>query len=170
MISMTQVDLDPTDLALLTALQRDGRSTNSDLARQANLSESACLRRVKLLEQRGVIERYAAVINPRAVGLPLTVFVTIGLTEQSEAALAAFERDIATVPEVMECYLMTGSSDFLVRVVATDVDDLARIHSTRLTRLTGVSHVNSSLVLQTIIKRPGLPLARGRRSASPVER
>jgi DNA-binding Lrp family transcriptional regulator len=159
---MTPVDLDATDLALLAALQKDGRSTNADLARHAHLSESACLRRVRLLEQRGVIERYGAIINQRAVGLPLTVFITIGLTEQSEAALLAFEKEIATVPEVMECYLMTGSSDFLVRVVARDVDDLARIHSNRLTRLTGVSHVNSSLALQTIVKRTSLPLSRGR--------
>ena len=160
------IDLDATDLILLAALQVDGRSTNADLASHAHLSESACLRRVRLLEQRGVIERYAAVINQRAVGLPLTVFVTISLTGQSEAALVAFEQEIATVPEVMECYLMTGSSDFLVRVVAKDVDDLARIHSTRLTRLSGVSHVNSSIALQTIVKRTNLPLASGRRSSS----
>ena len=160
---MTDISLDAVDLSLLAALQRDGRATNTELAQQARLSESACLRRVKILEQKGVIERYAAVINPRAVGLPLSVFVTISLTAQSEAALAAFEREIATVPEVMECYLMTGSSDFLVRVVARDVDDLARIHSTRLTRLTGVARVTSSIALRAIVRRADLPLGAGLR-------
>jgi DNA-binding Lrp family transcriptional regulator len=155
---MTDISLDAVDLSLLAALQRDGRATNAELAQQARLSESACLRRVKILEQKGVIERYAAVVNPRAVGLPLSVFVTISLTAQSEAALAAFEREIATVPEVMECYLMTGSSDFLVRVVARDVDDLARIHATRLTRLTGVARVTSSIALRAIVRRADLPL------------
>ena len=161
---MTGPELDVIDLSLLAALQKDGRMTNAQLAELAHLSESACLRRVRLLEQRGVIERYGAMINQRAVGLPLSVFVTIALSSQSEAALAAFEREIATVPEVMECYLMTGSSDFLVRVVAKDVDDLARIHSPRLPRLSGVSRVTSSIALRSIVKRPDLPIAGPRRA------
>jgi DNA-binding Lrp family transcriptional regulator len=160
---MTDPGLDVIDLSLLAALQKDGRMTNAQLAEQAHLSESACLRRVRLLEQKGVIERYSAVINQRAVGLALSVFVTIALSSQSEAALAAFEHEIATVPEVMECYLMTGSSDFLVRIVAKDVDDLARIHATRLTRLSGVSRVTSSIALRSIVKRQDLPIAKSRR-------
>lgn len=146
-------NFDRTDLTLLRSLQRDGRATNAELARDASMSESACLRRVRLLEANGAIERYAAVINQQAVGLPLNVFITITLNGQSEAALRTFETEIAAVPEVMECYLMTGSADYLVRVVARDIDDLERIHSTRLTRLTGVARVTSSIAMRQVIKR-----------------
>jgi len=142
----------------LRILQRDGRMTNADLSREASLSESACLRRVKALEQSGVIERYAAVVNQRLVGLPLNVFVTITLTSQAEAVLKSFEAEIAAVPEVMECYLMTGGSDYLLRVAARDVDDLERIHSTRLTRLSGVARVTSSITLRQVVRRAELPI------------
>ncbi|MCQ4079019.1 Lrp/AsnC family transcriptional regulator, partial [Klebsiella pneumoniae] len=91
--------------------------TNADLARAVNLSESACLRRLRALESEGVISRYAAIINERAVGLPISVFVTVTLSSQAESALTAFETAIATVPEVVECHLMTGSSDYLLRMV-----------------------------------------------------
>ena len=151
-------NFDRTDLTLLRSLQRDGRATNAELARDASMSESACLRRVRLLEANGAIERYAAVINQQAVGLPLNVFITITLNGQSEAALRTFETEIAAVPEVMECYLMTGSADYLVRVVARDIDDLERIHSTRLTRLTGVARVTSCIAMRQVIKRAELPI------------
>ena len=98
--------LDAIDKALLRALQADGRATNAELSQRVNMSESACLRRVKLLEQAGVIERYAAVVDPASVGLPLTVFVTISLDNQSREALAAFEQAVAAVPEVLECHLI----------------------------------------------------------------
>jgi Lrp/AsnC family leucine-responsive transcriptional regulator len=149
---------DRTEQQLLRFLQRDGRMSNADLSREASLSESACLRRVKALEQSGVIERYAAVVNQRLVGLPLNVFVTITLTSQAEAVLKSFEAEIAAVPEVMECYLMTGGSDYLLRVAARDVDDLERIHSTRLTRLSGVARVTSSITLRQVVRRAELPI------------
>src|SRR3569833_2408937 len=120
--------LDRADVALLRELQRDGRATNVELAQRVGLSESSCLRRLRQLETSGAIERYAAILNQPAVGLPLNVFVTITLESQSEAALRAFEREIQAVPEVMECYLMTGSADYLLRLAARDVDDLERIH------------------------------------------
>jgi DNA-binding Lrp family transcriptional regulator len=151
--------LDRTDLILLRALQRDGRATNVELAQQANLSESSCLRRVRQLEGDGAIERYAAVVSQQAVGLPLNIFITITLESQSEAALRAFEREIASTPEVMECYLMTGSADYLVRIVARDVDDLERIHSTRLTRLAGVARVTSSIAMRQVVRRAELPIS-----------
>lgn len=149
--------LDRTDGILLRALQRNGRATHVELAQQAHLSESSCLRRVRQLETDGVIERYAAVVSQQALGLPLNIFVTITLESQAEATLRQFETEIAHAPEVMECYLMTGTADYLVRVVARDVDDLERIHATRLTRLTGVARVTSSIALRQVVRRAELP-------------
>jgi DNA-binding Lrp family transcriptional regulator len=155
---VSAVDLDSTDRKLLAILQRDGRATNVELAGSVNLSESACLRRVRSLEERGVISRYAAVVNERAVGLPLSVFVTVTLSSQSEAALTAFETAVAGVREVAECYLMTGGSDYLLRLVVRDVDDLERVHSQELTRIAGVTRVSSSIAMRTVVKRAELPL------------
>ncbi len=149
--------MDQTDFILLRALQRDGRATNVELAELANLSESSCLRRVRQLEASGVIERYAAVVSQPAVGLPLNIFINITLDSQSEATLKAFEQEIGAIPEVMECYLMTGSSDYLVRIVAHDVEDLERVHSTRLTRLAHVARVTSSIAMRQVVKRAELP-------------
>jgi DNA-binding Lrp family transcriptional regulator len=160
MKSMTKsaASLDATDKTLLRALQTDGRATNAELAKLAHVSESACLRRVKQLEQVGVIERYTAVISPAAVGLPLTVFVTISLTSQSRELLSAFEAAVAGVPEVLECHLMTGAADYLLRVAVADVDGLERLHSAKLTRLPGVARVNSSVTLRCAVRRTTLPL------------
>lgn len=158
MVVETPMTMDSHDLILLRELQRNGRATNVELADKAHLSESSCQRRVRQLEAAGAIERYAAIVNQQAVGLPLNIFVTITLESQSEAALRAFEREIASIPEVMECYLMTGSADYLVRVVARDVDDLERIHSTRLTRLAGVSRVTSSISMRQVVRRAELPV------------
>ncbi|MFY8141976.1 MAG: Lrp/AsnC family transcriptional regulator, partial [Caulobacter sp.] len=134
MKTVSAIELDSVDRRILRLLQADGRMTNADLAREVALSESACLRRLKALEASGVIARYAAVIAERAVGLPISVFVTVTLASQAEAALTAFEQAVAAVPEVMECYLMTGGSDYLLRLVVRDVDDLERVHSRELTR------------------------------------
>lgn len=152
------VKLDGRDRILLRRLQRDGRVTNAELARAAGMSESACLRRVKQLEARGLIARFAAVLDARAAGYPLVVFVTVTLSAQSEHALAAFEQAIADIPEVMECHLITGTADYLLKLLARDIDDLARIHSTRLTRLAGVQTVTSNLALRTVLRREALPL------------
>lgn len=150
--------LDATDRKMLRALQLDGRMTNSDLSKTVNLSESACLRRLRALETAGVISRYAAIINERAVGFPISVFVTVTLSSQAEASLTAFEAAVASVPEVVECYLMTGGSDYLLRLVVRDVDDLERIHSRELTRLPGVTRVSSSVAMRTVVKRGAMPV------------
>lgn len=157
-MATSAADLDAIDRKLLTRLQRDGRISNVELAEAVGLSESACLRRVKNLEAKGVIGRYAAVLDERAVGLPLSVFVTVTLSSQSEAALSAFEKAIRQVREVAECYLMTGAEDYLLRLVVRDVDDLQRIHSQELTRIAGVTRVSSSIAMRTVVKRAELPL------------
>ena len=151
-------NLSDADKTLLRALQRDGRATNAELSAIAHMSESACLRRVKALEQAGVIERYAAIVNPAAVGRPLSVFVTLSLVSQAQEALADFERAVLMVPDVQECHLMAGTSDYILRVAVSDVDGLERLHSQVLTRLPGVARVVSSLVLRSVVRRSSLPL------------
>lgn len=152
------VQLDSFDRKLLNLLQRRGRSSYVELAQAVNLSESACLRRVRALEESGVIARYAAVIDERIAGLPLSVFVTVTLSSQAEATLSAFEKAVANVREVAECYLMTGGSDYLLRLVVRDVDDLERVHAQELTRIPGVVRVSSSIAMRTVVKRAELPL------------
>ena len=151
-------NLSDADKTLLRALQRDGRATNAELSAIAHMSESACLRRVKALEQAGVIERYAAVINPAAVGRPLIVFVTLSLESQAQEALADFERAVTMVQDVQECHLMAGTSDYILRLAVSDVEGLERLHSQVLTRLPGVARVVSSLVLRSVVHRASLPL------------
>ena len=158
MKTISAVTLDDTDRKMIRALQSDGRMTNSDLSRAVNLPESACLRRLRALEAEGVISRYAAIINERAVGLPISVFVTVTLSSQAESALTAFETAITGVPQVVECYLMTGGSDYLLRLVVRDVDDLERVHSRELTRIPGVTRVSSSVAMRTVVKRGALPV------------
>jgi DNA-binding Lrp family transcriptional regulator len=150
--------LDRTDRTILAELQRDGRLTNRELAEKVHLSESACLRRVRSLEEAGVIDRYAALVSQTKVGLPGNVFVSITLNRQEQADLAAFEEAVRRVPEVMECYLMTGQQDYLLRVVVTDPADFERLHSQHLTRLPGVARVQSSFALRTVRKSPELPV------------
>lgn len=150
--------LDRTDRTILAELQRDGRLTNRELAERAHLSESACLRRVRSLEEAGVIDRYAALVSQTKVGLPGNVFVSITLNRQEQTDLAAFEEAVRCVPEVMECYLMTGQQDYLLRVVVTDPADFERLHSQHLTRLPGVARVQSSFALRTVRKSAELPV------------
>lgn len=153
--------IDKTDRAILHALQLDGRLSNVNLAAKVNLSESACLRRVKLLEQAGVVERYAMLVNQAAVGLPGNVFVEISLAQQQHDYMDAFERQVVQVPEVMECYLMSGEHDYLLRVVVADAADYERIHHQHLTRLPGVAKVRSSFALRTVTKVSELPIKAG---------
>ena len=150
--------IDEFDRNILRELQRDGRRTNADLARAVHLSESACLRRLRALESNGTIEGYSAKVSPSAVGLSMSVFVTLSLTTQSQTALKAFEEAVAQIPEVMECYLMTGTADYLLRMVARDVEDLERLHALRLTCIPGVSRITSSIAMRAVVKRSGLPL------------
>lgn len=152
------VNLDPVDKSLLRRLQERGRATNAELAEAANLSESACFRRVRTLESEGVITGYVATVNPHAVGLALTVFVSITLSSQAQDVLEAFERAVAAAPEIMECHLMTGQADYMIRLVASDVEDLERMHATLLTRLPGVARINSSIALRTVVRRSALPV------------
>ena len=117
-----------------------------------------CLRRVRALEEAGVIERYAALMSQSKVGLPGNVFVHIGLQREEESELAAFELAVKNIPEVMECYLMTGEFDYLLRVVVSDMADFERLHRDSLTRLPGVARVNSSVTIRTVQKKTELPL------------
>jgi len=151
--------LDKFDHAILMALQADGRISNVDLAERVRLSESACLRRVRQLEKSGLIEGYTAVINQQQLGLPGNVFVNITLEHQDLADLSAFEEAVQSIPAVMECYLMTGDYDYLLRVVVSDVNDFERIHRKYLTRLPGVARVHSSFTLRTVRKTNQLPVA-----------
>ena len=150
--------LDRHDKLILKALQKDGRISNVQLAAQVSLSESACLRRVRALEESGMISRYAALISQNEAGLPGNVFVQIGLQREVESDLAAFEEAVRDIPEVMECYLMSGEFDYLIRVVVADMADFERIHKTELTRLPGVARVNSSFAIRTVQRKTELPL------------
>ena len=150
--------LDRTDRAILQALQLDGRITNSTLAERVNLSESACLRRVRALEESGLIEGYTARINQQRAGCPVNVFVNITLDRQDEVDLRKFEEAVRKIPEVMECYLMTGDYDYTLRVVVADTADYERIHSKNLTRLPGVARIHSSFALRTVQKSKELPI------------
>ena len=150
--------LDRFDSAILDALQKDGRISNVQLAQAVNLSESACLRRVRALEEAGFVDRYVALINQSKVGMSGNVFVHIGLQREEESELAAFEDAVRSIPEVMECFLMTGEFDYLLRVVVADMADFERIHKESLTRLPGVARVNSSVAIRTVQKKTELPL------------
>jgi len=152
------VKLDDYDRAILDALQRDGRISNVQLAAQIHLSESACLRRVRALEAAGLIQRYAAIVDQQKAGVPVNVFVSVALQRQDQAELQAFEKAVREVPEVMECYLMTGEFDYLLRVVVADTADFERVHSQHLTRLPGVARVQSSFALRTVRKSSVLPI------------
>ena len=150
--------LDRYDRRILDALQRDGRTSNVQLASLVNLSESACLRRVRALEDSGIIERYAALVSQPRLGLAGNVFVHIALHREEQSELAAFEDAVKSIPEIMECYLMTGEFDYLLRVVVADMADFERLHNELLTRLPGVARVNSSVAIRTVQKRTELPL------------
>ena len=150
--------LDRLDRAILHELQLDGRLSNVALAERVNLSESACLRRVKRLEEAGLIAGYVMLMDQVKAGYSSTIFVQISLDRQQQSDLEKFERAVAEVPEVMECYLMTGDADFLLRVVASDAADFERIHTQHLTRLPGVTRVHSSFSLRNVVKKTELPI------------
>lgn len=151
---------DQIDTRILALLQHDGRITNQSLAEQISLSESACLRRVRRLEEAGLIDGYVALLDQSTAGFPDNVFVRITLHSQQQKDLQAFETAAIQLPEVMECYLMSGDADFLLRVVVADARDYERLHSQHLTRLPGVDRVHSSFALRTVIRRTQLPLHR----------
>lgn len=152
------MDLDPTDIRILQALQKKGRISNSDLSEAVNLSPSACHRRVQRLEQEGFIKDYVALLDARKIGMPSTVFVEITLQTQADDVLEAFEAAVRRVPAVLECHLMAGKADYILKVVAEDTEDFARIHRQYLTRLPGVAQMQSSFALKTVFKTTALPL------------
>ncbi len=152
------MQLDTMDLRILRELQDDGALTNVELARRVHLSPSPCLARVKALEQAGVIRRYVALADPKALGLGLSVFISISLQAQSREALAAFEQRIAEHDEVMECYLMTGDSDYLIRVAVADIAALERFILEQLTPIPGIEKIRSSFALKQVRYKTALPL------------
>ncbi len=151
-------DLDLVDLRILAELQTDGSLSNVELAKRVHLSPSPCLARVKSLEARGVIDRYVALVNAGALGLGLNVFINISLKTQSKIALAEFEKRIAEHDEVMECYLMTGDSDYLIRVAVADMAALERFILDRLTSMDGIEKIRSSFALKQVRYKTALPL------------
>ncbi len=146
------MEIDATDRRILTALQRDGRMTNADLSEIVNLSPSACHRRVQRLEREGLIAGYVALLDARRLGKPTTVFVEITLQGQADDLLDAFETAVARVPDILECHLMAGTADYLIKIVAEDTEDFARIHRQYLSRLPGVAKMQSSFALRTVVK------------------
>jgi DNA-binding Lrp family transcriptional regulator len=150
--------LDAVDLKILTELQRDGSLSNVELAKRVHLSPSPCLARVKALELAGVIDRYVALANASVLGLGLNVFISISLKEQSIEALATFEQRIAEHDEVMECYLMTGDSDYLIRVALPDIAALEKFILEQLTPIPGIEKIRSSFALKQVRYKTALPL------------
>lgn len=155
---MPQKQIDAIDLKILAKLQENARIANVDLAEAVGLSPSPCLRRVRELETEGVIREYVTLLDPAPVGLPVSVFVRISLEKQTEDALEAFEAAVGSWPEVMECYLMTGDSDYLLRVVAADIEAFKRFVLERLSALPAVASINSSFALKQVKYRTALPL------------
>ncbi|MBN9371770.1 MULTISPECIES: Lrp/AsnC family transcriptional regulator [Hydrogenophaga] len=150
--------MDALDRRILDELQRDGSLSNVALAQRVGLSPSPCLARVKALEQSGVIRQYVALADAARLGLGLNVFISISLTTQSKEALARFEQRIADLDEVMECYLMTGDSDYLLRVVVPDIGALERFILERLSPMPEVEKIRSGFALKQVRYKTALPL------------
>ena len=155
---MAELQLDAFDRRIIDQLQRNGRISNVDLAKAVGLSPSPCLRRVRYLEDAGIIDRYVAILNQGSAGFSLSVFVQVTLERQVETALETFERTIAERPEVMEAYLMTGDSDYLLRIVVPDVADYEVFLKDHLTRIPGVASIKSSFALNRVKYETALPL------------
>jgi Lrp/AsnC family transcriptional regulator, leucine-responsive regulatory protein len=151
-------NIDTVDLRILDELQKDGSLSNVELARRVHLSPSPCLARVKALEASGVINRYVALVSAAALGLGLNVFINISLKTQSKQALADFEQRIAEHDEVMECYLMTGDSDYLIRVAVADMAALERFILDQLTPIPGLEKIRTSFTLKQVRYKTALPL------------
>ncbi|SMX22997.1 Leucine-responsive regulatory protein [Boseongicola aestuarii] len=152
------MELDATDARILTVLQRKGRISNADLSEEVHLSASACHRRVQRLEDAGIIRDYVALLDPRKLGRPTVVFVEITLSGQADEVLDAFEREVRLIPDVLECHLMAGTADYLLKVIARDTEDFARIHRRYLARLPGVAQMHSSFALRTVRQTTALPV------------
>lgn len=152
------LDLDEIDIRLLNRLQTDARISNVALAESVNLSPAPCLRRVRDLESAGIIRRYATLLNPEELGLEVSTFIQVSLEKQIGSALSIFEAAIEDYPEVMECYLMTGGSDYLLRVVVPDLKALQTFIVERLARIPHVSNIHSSVTLKQVKYKTALPI------------
>ena len=156
---MLNKSLDAIDRQILENLQDDARMRNVELAEKVGLSPSPCLRRVGNLEETGVIRGYATLVDAEAVGLPVSIFVSVTLEKQIEKTLEKFEKEIRARPEVMECYLMTGDADYLLRVVTADLGAYERFLIEHLTRIPGVASIKSSFALKQVAYRTALPIS-----------
>lgn len=150
--------LDEIDRRILEELQKRGRMSNAELSDKVHLSPSACHRRVHRMERDGFIKGYVALLDRRKVGRSTTVFVEITLSGQTDEILDAFEREVARIPDVLECHLMAGTADYLLKISAEDSEDFARIHRRSLTRLPGVAQMHSSFALRTVLQTTALPV------------
>ena len=150
--------LDTIDIRILNELQNDSSHSNVELAKRVHLSPSPCLMRVKALKDKGVIRNYVALADPKVLGLGLNVFISISLKEQSKEALAEFEKRISEHDEVMECYLMTGDSDYLIRVAVADMDAIEKFILEQLTPIAGIEKIRSSFALKQVRYKTALPL------------
>jgi Lrp/AsnC family leucine-responsive transcriptional regulator len=155
---VSEAKLDSIDRAILRELQAQGRLSNLELAQRVHLSPSACLRRVKALEDSGVIAQYVALVNPKAVGRHGISFTIINLETVAKAQLEAFEQAVRAQPEVLDCFYVAGSNDYVIRFTYRDAEDLERFHAQVLMGLPNVARTNSMLVLRTVKKTTALPL------------
>ncbi len=150
--------MDSIDLQILAALQQDGRMTNVELAHKVGLTAPPCLRRVRALEQAGTIRAYHADIDPAALGFTITVFAMVSLKSQAEADLEAFEAYVAALPEVRECHMLIGEIDFILKVVARDLQSFQQFLTSKLTPAPNVASVKTSPTIRTSKNQPGVPL------------
>ncbi|MEX6723049.1 Lrp/AsnC family transcriptional regulator [Parapedomonas caeni] len=157
---MAEILRDPINRRIVEALQADGRLTNQELADRVGLSPSPCLRRVKALEAAGVISGYVALVDPATAGLSVTAFVRVRLDQQDDHHLQRFEAEVQRFPEVMECYLMTGESDYQLRLLVGSLAEFEDFLRQKLTRIAGISQVTTSFALRPIVYRTALPLDR----------
>jgi Lrp/AsnC family leucine-responsive transcriptional regulator len=155
---MPNYQLDAIDRRILVELQADGRVTNHDVSERVGLSPSPCLRRIRQLEQEGVIQRYVALIDPAALGLTVSAFVRVRLSVQDDQHLFQFEEAVALFPEVMECYLMSGEADYQLRVLVSSLGEFEDFLRHKLTKISGVSQVTSSFALRPIVYRTAVPI------------
>jgi DNA-binding Lrp family transcriptional regulator len=158
MLQPRPIAIDATDARILEALQADAKLTNVELAARVHLSPSPCLARVRRLEEAGLISKYVALLDPLKLGLAVSVFIQIRLEKQVERALEVFEAAVAKYPEVMECYLMTGDADYLIRVVVPDVPALERFIVDELSKIPGVANIRSSFALKQVKYKTVLPI------------
>jgi Lrp/AsnC family leucine-responsive transcriptional regulator len=155
---MPRPKVDALDRRILQLLQADAKITNAELAQRVGLSASPCLARVRALEASGVISRHVTLLDPLKVGLAVSVFIQVSLEQQVEKSLNAFQAAICAYPEVMECYLMTGDADYLLRVVVADVQALERFIVERLSKIKGVASIRSSFALKQVKYETALPV------------